>query len=105
MRPVELQDTLGKTPAVEKIAQTQKANPDNEQRQAAISAETKSKEQVRQTPESPRSDEVILHREDDKDKDRGQGRKHKDTTKPDDEPEPDQDPNRPAGPPSLDITV
>jgi hypothetical protein len=104
VRPVELQDALAKTPAIEKIAQAQKANPDNEQRQNAIAAENKNKEHVHQATEPPKSDEVILHREENKEDQKGKNQQHRDEADKD-KPADDQDADGPVDPPSLDITA
>ena len=68
VRPVELQDTLGKTPAVERIAQLQKANSENEQRQAIQSAGQKTEDAQHRPAPAAHSDEVILHRDRERDK-------------------------------------
>ena len=44
VRPVELQDNLAKTPAVERIAQLQKSDPENEQRQVIQSTGQKTQD-------------------------------------------------------------
>ena len=109
VRPVELQDTLAKTPAVERIAQQQKANSENEQRQAIQNAGQKADDDQHKADPAHHSDEAILHRERDKKDDRKKRR-------PDDAKE-SRDAATPHGttdaagdadelpPPDLDITV
>ena len=105
VRPVELQDALGKTQAVERIAQLQKANAENEQRQVIQSEGQKHEDDQRKATPASHSDEVVLHREhgDKKDKD-----KQKKKEQPE-EPAPDTatsgDDAEPLPPPELDITV
>jgi len=104
VRPVELQDAFGKTPAVEKIVEAQKANPENEQRANLVSAERKSAEEERKAIPAQHSDEVILHKEKpDEDK---QKRQNKQSGETDEEPHDESDSHdEPLAPPSLDITV
>jgi hypothetical protein len=69
VRPVELQDVFAKTQAAERITQLQKAQPENQQRQAAAETTQKSQEHQRKPVKSTHADEVVLHREkDQKDK-------------------------------------
>jgi hypothetical protein len=105
VKPVELQDALGKTQAVERIAQLQKANPENEQRQAIQSAGQKTEDAHRKPPPAAHSDEVVLHRDSEREKENKKKQQQSDrparqadTTKgvTDDEALP---------PPELDITV
>lgn len=104
VRPVELQDAFGKTPAVEKIVQSQKANPENEQRANLVTAERKSEQAQRQAEPAKHSDEVILHKdkpEEDK-KNKQQEKEHETDEDAQDEAKADDEP---LAPPSLDITV
>lgn len=111
MRPVELQDALGKTQAVERIAQLQKANSENEQRQVIQNAAQKTQDVQRKPTPTAHPDEVVLHRDRDKDK---EGRKKK--QKPDEQADAaaalnagtktsPRDEDEPLPPPELDITV
>jgi len=105
VRPVEIQDALAKTPAIEKIVQGQKANPDNEQKMAAAAGEHKHKEHVSQTTEPPRSDEVILHREENKEEEKHKNQKPKNQSNKGEEEDKDKHDDTPPEPPSLDITA
>lgn len=105
VRPVELQDALGKTQAVERIAQLQKANSENEQRQVIQSEGQKRDDAERKAMPAAHSDEVVLHREpaDKKDKDK-EKKKNQPETPANDEAAKDDD-TEPLPPPELDITV
>lgn len=104
VRPVELQDAFAKTPAVEKIVEAQKANPENEQRANLVSGERKSAEEQRKAVPAQHSDEVILHKDKpDEDKRKKQEKREGET---DEEPHDDTNAHdEPPAPPSLDITV
>jgi hypothetical protein len=115
VRPVELQDTLGKTPAVERITQLQKANPENEQRQVMQSTGQKAQEAQRRPVPATHTDEVVLHRERQKEeKKKQEGEKDKQEKQAtidehgaaadDDESQGDDD-ERQIPPPVLDITI
>jgi hypothetical protein len=65
VRPVELQDVFAKTQAAERITQLQKSQPENQQQQAAAETTRKNQAQQRKPVPSARTDEVILHREQD----------------------------------------
>ncbi|MEW5701256.1 MAG: hypothetical protein AB1792_03405 [Candidatus Zixiibacteriota bacterium] len=80
VRPVELQDNLAKTPAAERIAQTQRAAPENDQRQAMMTVTQKAQVAQRKPTAPEQSDEVIIHREQD---DRQQERKKNKGREPD----------------------
>jgi hypothetical protein len=109
VRPVELQDAIAKTPAAERIAQLQKAGPENDQRQSLLVGGQKAHEAQHKTTPAVHPDEVILHcdhpgggkKKRGKNKGQESQDEHGDDTDrksaPDDEP--------PLPPPVLDITV
>ena len=104
VRAVELLDSLGKTPAVERIAQLQKSNSENEQRQVIQSEGQKNEDGQRKATPASHSDEVVLHR--DRDKDKGKDNKKKEQPViPEEADAGDQDDQDPLPPPELDITV
>ena len=102
VRAIELLDSLGKTPAVERIAQLQKANSENEQRQVIQSEGQKHEDAQRKATPASHSDEVVLHRDRDKDKDKD---KKKQPVVPAPDEGADTDDEEPLPPPELDITV
>jgi len=67
VRPVELQDVFAKTQAAERVADTQRAQPENDQRQAAETGQRQTEAARRKPVPPPKGDEVILHREKRKD--------------------------------------
>jgi len=105
VRPVELQDALGKTPAVERIAQLQKANSENEQRQVIQTEGQKHDDAQRKAIPAQHSDEVVLHRDRDeaKDKDKKDKKQHPESS--DKDAAANTDDSEPLPPPELDITV
>ena len=110
IRPVELQDALSKTQAVEKISQSQKANPENEQRNAIAAEAKRTQDTQRRTLAPTHSDEVILHRDrqndkkNKKDKASGEDAEQNEETEPTpDDRDTSQDDETP--PPVLDIKV
>jgi hypothetical protein len=104
VRPVELQDALGKTPAVERIVQLQKTDPENEQRVVMQNTGQKTQESQRKPVAATHTDEVVLHR------DRNQEKKHKNDKK-GEKPAEEEDAattdtdEEPPPPPQLDITI
>jgi len=105
VRPVELQDALGKTQAVERIAQLQKANSENEQRQVIQSEGQKHDDAERKAMPAAHSDEVVLHRDptDKKDKDKQKKKDQAETPAKNEAAKDDDSESLP--PPELDITV
>lgn len=63
VRPVELQDNLAKTPAAERVAQTQRTAAENDQRQAMMTVTQKAQTAQRKPTAPPPNDEVIIHRD------------------------------------------
>jgi len=63
VRPVAIQDNLGKTLAAEKITQLEKSQPELAQRETKESVRRKNVEQLHKPQEAEKSDEVIIHRE------------------------------------------
>jgi hypothetical protein len=63
VQPLALQDNLAKTPAVEKITQIDKAQPELAQRDNAIESQRKTAEQQNKPQATAKTDEVIIHRE------------------------------------------
>lgn len=104
VRPVELQDALGKTQAVERIAQLQKANSENEQRQVIQTEGQKHDDAQRKAVPTAHSDEVVLHRDRDNPKDKGKKKKDH-TVTPAQNAAADDNDQDPLPPPELDITV
>ena len=104
VRAVELLDSLGKTPAVERIAQLQKANSENEQRQVIQSEGQKKEDAQRKATPTAHSDEVVLHRDRDTDKDKDKKKKQQPVV-PAEAETADRDDEEPLPPPELDITV
>jgi len=104
VRPVELQDALGKTPAVERIAQLQKANSENEQRQVIQTEGQKHDDAQRKAVPTAHSDEVVLHRDHGNEKDKDK-RKKKQSITPAQNDAANEDDQEPLPPPELDITV
>jgi len=78
VRPVELQDNLAKTPAAERVTQTQRAAAENDQRQAMMTVTQKAQTAQRQPTAAPQGDEVIIHREPDRE-DQEKKKKKKET--------------------------
>lgn len=75
VRPIAIQDNLGKTLAAEKITQVEKSQPELAQRETKESVRRKHIEQQRKPQETEKSDEVIIHREKDQQKN-GRGHAH-----------------------------
>ena len=111
VRPVELQDNLAKTPAVERIAQLQKSDPENEQRQVIQSTGQKTQDAQRKPVPATHTDEVVLHRDREREKGKRKGKRGKGAADDDDqasakERESDDDANGDQQPPPvLDITI
>lgn len=84
VRPVELQDLFAKTQAAERITQLQKTHLENQQRQAAADTARKAQADQRKPVPLPKTDEVILHHDQEK-RDRGKKKKKPDDAARDDE--------------------
>jgi len=63
VRPIAIQDNLGKTLAAEKITQVEKSQPELAQRETKETVRRKNVEQQRKPQEAEKSDEVIIHHE------------------------------------------
>jgi hypothetical protein len=108
VRPVELQDNLAKTPAVERITHLQKSDPENEQRQVIQSTGQKAQDAQRKPVPATHTDEVVLHRDREREAKKRKDKREKDAgdreaekeTKSEDDTDDTQNP-----PPALDITV
>jgi len=68
VRPVDLQDILSKTQLLEKIHQLQKSNPDEAQKQFAQELQKKVGDGRNKVVDLPKSDKIIIHRDDTKKK-------------------------------------
>jgi hypothetical protein len=87
---------------VERIAQLQKANSENEQRQVIQSEGQKKDDAKRKATPATHNDEVVLHRDRDTDKDK---KKKQQPVVPERADTADRDNEEPLPPPELDITV
>lgn len=105
VRPVELQDALGKTPAVERIAQLQKSNSENEQRQVIQTEGDKHAEENRKAVPAKHNDEVVLHREHGDRKDNDKKKREEQSEPPAIDEAASDDNTESLPPPELDITV
>ena len=63
VRPIDIADHMAKTLAAEKVNQIQKAAPEMDQRQFALQLDSKLVQKQEQAAPSPKTDEVIIHRE------------------------------------------
>jgi len=75
VRPIELPDLLSKTTLAEKINQIQKSAPDLAQRNFAAELEQKAAERERKSVPTSKTDEAIIHRDQDKKKDKRRKKK------------------------------
>lgn len=92
VRPIEIQDNLGKTLAAEKITQLEKSQPELAQRETKETVRRKQIEQQRKSQELEKSDEVIIHREKDQKKNGKEQKQDQETPTPaEDEPTEDED--------------
>ena len=90
VEPVALQDNLGKTPAAEKITQIEKAQPELAQRDTALVGRKKAVEQQSKPIPTDKSDEVIIHRDQEQQKQREEQQKRKEAgSKEEESPAPD----------------
>ncbi|MCP4633565.1 MAG: hypothetical protein GY855_11610 [candidate division Zixibacteria bacterium] len=67
-QPVDLQNVLSKTQATEKLAKLEKARPDVSQKQAAAEFQTKVDNKHKKVSDLDKTDEVIIHRDQEKEK-------------------------------------
>ncbi len=63
VKPVALQDNLGKTPAAERIAQIEKSQPELAQRETKNSVQRRNVEQQKKATAPEKGDEVIIHKD------------------------------------------
>lgn len=84
VRPVELQDVFAKTQAAERIQQLQKSHLENQQRQAAADTARKAQAEQRKPVPQAKTDEVILHHDQEK-RDSGKKKKKPDEAAKEDE--------------------
>ena len=75
VEPVALQDNLGKTTAAEKIAQIEKAQPELAQRDTTLVGRKKAVEHQSKPVPMDKSDEVIIHRDQEQQKKREERKK------------------------------
>jgi type II secretory pathway pseudopilin PulG len=115
VRPIELQDLFAKTQAAERVTELQKAQLENQQRQAAAETAQRANDKRHKPVATTKSDEVILHRDRDE-KDKNDKKKSDDETEdaqaqteaePDDgnKSHDDGTPDDREPPPSLDLTA
>ncbi len=103
VKPIALQDNLGKTRAAERIAQLEKSQPELAQRETKDSVQRKNVEQQKKTTAPEKGDEVIIHRDHQQEKDESEKKKkdqqssESDTKVPYD-PNPDDEGEDPAQP-------
>jgi hypothetical protein len=76
VRPVDLQDNLSKTKILEQIQQLQKSVPEEAQKQFAQELNKKVAQDLRDVPNLPQADKIIIHRDKNK-KDDGQKKNNK----------------------------
>ena len=77
VKPVDLQDILSKTQLLEKIHQLQKSNPDEAQKQFAQELQKKVADGRNKVVDLPKSDKIIIHRDDTKKKNNRESKKNK----------------------------
>ena len=63
VRPIDIADNLAKTPVAEKVTKVDKAAPELDQRQFAAQLEKQQVSKQQQATPTPKTDEVIIHRE------------------------------------------
>ena len=66
VKPVELQDNLSKTQLLEKVHQLQKSTPEEAQKQFTQELQKKISEGKERVTDTPKSDQIIIHRDDKK---------------------------------------
>jgi hypothetical protein len=66
VKPVELQDNLSKTQLLEKVHQLQKSTPEEAQKQFNQELQKKISEGKERVTDTPKSDQIIIHRDDKK---------------------------------------
>jgi hypothetical protein len=64
VKPVELQDNLSKTQLLEKVHQLQKSSPEEAQKQFTQELHKKIAEGKERVTDTPKSDQIIIHRDD-----------------------------------------
>jgi len=77
VKPVELQDSLSKTPILEKVQTVKKSAPDEAQKQFAQELQKKVASERSKVVDLPKSDKILIHRDDTKKKDDQQESKKK----------------------------
>jgi hypothetical protein len=63
VRPVDLQDNLSKTKLVEQVQHLQKSVPEESQKQFAQELTKRVAQDLRDVPNLPQADKIIIHRE------------------------------------------
>jgi hypothetical protein len=63
VRPIDMADNIAKTQLTERVNQLQKAAPEMDQRQFALQLDTKHVQKREQAAPAPKTDEVVLHRD------------------------------------------
>ena len=81
VRPIELSDLLSKTTIAEKVTQIEKAAPDVAQRQFSLKLADQKVERQHKTQPSKKTDEAIIHRDQEKKEDGRKKKKKQDSKK------------------------
>ena len=77
VRPIDMQDNLAKTRGAERVNQIQKAAPEIDQRHAAQIAQEEQVKKQQQPERSERTDEAVIHRDQDKQEQESGSRRRK----------------------------
>jgi tRNA uridine 5-carbamoylmethylation protein Kti12 len=86
VKPVDLQDNLSKTQLLDKVHQSHKSMPEEAQKQFAQELQKKLIEGKEKVTDLPKSDKIIIHRDEKKEKekkDKQESKKQDDDQKPD----------------------
>jgi len=75
VRPIDIADNVAKTPVAERITKIDKAAAELDQRQFAAHLEKQQVTKQQQATPTPKTDEVIIHREKSKKEDKGKQKK------------------------------
>ena len=84
VKPVDLQDNLSKTQLLERVHQLQKSTPEEAQKQFAQELQKRVAEGKERVVDTPKADEIIIHRDEKREKEKEQQAK-KDTNQDKDE--------------------
>lgn len=74
VRPIDMQDNLAKTQGAERVNQIQKAAPEVDQRHAAQVSQEEQVKKQQETRQPERTDEAVIHRDQEKQKEEQKSR-------------------------------